>query len=429
MPDLRLSDQEAADIGAWLLSLRAGVYDKMTIPPVDEPILNEITLDFLKKTESDGAAREKLAAMSLEEKLSYSGQRLIRHYGCFSCHTIAGFEKEKPIGTALTEEGSRPVERLDFGFVPIERTREAWFFQKLKDPRIFDEGKVKSPDEKLRMPNFHFSDEEAEAVTTALLGFVKEVPEAKIAARSPRDLVIERGRQLVRTLNCQGCHIIENEGGAIQPGVKEWLVNYNNTSENEAEAVVPSFSPPNLIGEGKKVQSAWLFHFLREPMTIRPWLKVRMPTYSFNTAWLNDLVRYFAELDGQDALFEEEAFRGLLPEEERAAAEKLFGKDYFDCAKCHIVGNQLPAGSPENWAPNFALAKSRLRPGWIIRWITNPQDLLPGTKMPTYFDPAGFDAAGPEDILGGDEHKQIRALRDYLMTLTEQAHGSTAPAN
>ena len=81
------------------------------------------------------------------------------------------------------------------------------------------------------MPNFHFSDEEAEAVTTALLGFVTEVPEAKIVARSPRNLAIERGQQLVRTFNCQGCHLVENEGGAIQPSVKEWLVNYNNTSE------------------------------------------------------------------------------------------------------------------------------------------------------------------------------------------------------
>ncbi|MBI5150434.1 MAG: c-type cytochrome [Candidatus Omnitrophica bacterium] len=419
MPSLRLSDQEAADIGAYLVSLRADVYDKTTIPPVDETVLNEITVDFLKKTETEGAARAKLATMSLDEKLSYCGLRLIRQYGCFSCHNIAGFEKEKPIGTALTEEGSRPVERLDFGFVPIDHTREAWFFQKLKDPRVFDGGKVKPEDEKLRMPNFHFSDEEAEAVTTALLSFVKEVPEAKIVARTPRNLAIERGQQLVRTLNCQGCHIVEKEGGAIQPSVKEWLVNYNNTSENEAGAVVPSFSPPDLIGEGKKVQSAWLFHFIHEPTTVRPWLKARMPTYALDNGELNDLVQYFVALDGEDALFEEN-IQGALPEEEHQAAEKLFGKDYFDCAKCHIIGSQLPGGSPENWAPDFALAKSRLRPEWILKWLTNPQDLLPGTRMPTYFDPAGFDAAGPEDILGGDERKQIRALRDYLLTLTQQ---------
>ena len=49
--------------------------------------------------------------------------------------------------------------------------------------------------------------------------------------------------------------------------------------------------------------------------------------------------------------------------------------------------------------------------------------------MPTYYDPAGFDDAGPRDILEGDEHKQIRALRDYLMSLTQQPHGPTPPAN
>jgi hypothetical protein len=52
-----------------------------------------------------------------------------------------------------------------------------------------------------------------------------------------------------------------------------------------------------------------------------------------------------------------------------------------------------------------------------MEWLKNPQDLLPGTKMPTYFDPNSFDVSGPEDILGGNELEQIRVLRNYLMTL------------
>ena len=39
------------------------------------------------------------------------------------------------------------------------------------------------------------------------------------------------------------------------------------------------FTPPVLYKEGAKVQSAWLFDFLKEPIALRPWLDVRMPVF------------------------------------------------------------------------------------------------------------------------------------------------------
>ena len=57
------------------------------------------------------------------------GQRVISRYGCFSCHDIKGFEKAQPIGTDLSEEGSKLVTRLDFAFITdIPHTSKiAWF--------------------------------------------------------------------------------------------------------------------------------------------------------------------------------------------------------------------------------------------------------------------------------------------------------------
>jgi hypothetical protein len=34
-------------------------------------------------------------------------------------------------------------------------------------------------------------------------------------------------------------------------------------------------------------------------------------------------------------------------------------------------------------APNFLLAKERLKPGWAERWIIDPQSISPGTAMPS----------------------------------------------
>jgi len=428
MPNLRLSDQEAADAAAYLVSLKDRSFLKTPVPKIDEEVLNGIVREFLTKSVPLSQAEEQIAGMRLEEKLMFSGEKLIRHYGCFACHTISGFETDKPIGTELTEEGSKAIDRLDFGFVPLERTRQAWFTQKLKDSRIFDEGRLRGPTDKLRMPNYHFSEEEIDAIVTALLGFVKDRPApSKMKPRTPRNLSIEEGQKIVRQFNCQGCHTIDGEGGAIQPSITDWLVKFQDRDEQEAQALTVSFSPPDLLGEGKKVQTPWLFEFLHEPDTIRPWLSVRMPTYHFTTQELNALVQYFNALDNEEFPFVEVGDYTMSPEV-YAASEKLFSSEYFDCAKCHIVGDKLPGGSPDSWAPNFALAKRRLKPQWIIEWLRDPQDLMPGTKMPTFFDPQNFEASGPEDILGGDEEKQIEALRDYLLTLSSQGPATAGKA-
>ena len=418
MPSLRLTDQEAADIAAYLVSDRNADFEKKPVPDVNEERINDILLGFLTKMETHKTAQQKLSSMNLDQKLTFAGEKLISHYGCYACHDIKGFEHANPVGTELTEEGSKPVHKLDFGLLHLDHTNFAWFEQKLRNPRIFDEGKVKLPDEKLKMPNFYFTDEETDALVTALMGFVDTTSvERKQVPRTTRNLHLEAGQKVVHLYNCQACHLIEGEGGGIQKPVQEWLVQYENRSEAEAEALAASFSPPNLAGEGKKVYTQWLFNFLHEPSTIRPWLKVRMPTFSFNTTRLNALVKYFNELDNEEFPFTE-TVDIRLTEEEHTAAEKLFSKDYFDCASCHIVGDKMPPGSADRWAPNFALAKERLKPRWILSWLKNPQDLLPGAKMPTYFDPNAFDQSGPEDILGGNEEEQIRVLRNYLLTLS-----------
>jgi cytochrome c2 len=417
MPNLRLTDQEAADITEFLWSKKQKEFMNTTIPELDENVLDNIVTGFEMKLNTEAAAREMAAGMTLEEKLDYSGERLIRLYGCFGCHNIPGFEDEKPIGTELTYEGDKPVDKLDFGLLDIEHKNYVWFETKLKSPRIFDRGKIKPHDEKLRMPNFDFTRSETEAIVTALLGFVKpEVLPGKIKPRSARNEYVEEGQWIIREYNCQGCHIIEGDGGAIQPMVTEWLKDSQNRGDAEAEALTSIFSPPNLIGEGKKVQTEWLFHFIREPEIIRPWLKTRMPTFSFSESQVNVLIRYFSYLDHQDFPFTDK----LEPEmtrEELQAAETLFSKDYFSCRSCHIVGSQMPEGSPENWAPNFALAKDRLKPDWIVEWMKDPQTLLPGTKMPTFYDPLYFENSGPDDVLDGDENEQIRVLRDYIYTI------------
>jgi len=180
-------------------------------------------------------------------------------------------------------------------------------------------------------------------------------------------------------------------------------------------------APPVLNGEGKKVQEPWLYEFLKNPSTIRPWLSYRMPTFGFHDEEVTSVLEYFNHLSNIDAAFS----LNKTPEttsETIAVGRELFKT--FQCIKCHQA--EPPAGLSASFlAPNLIMAKERLRPDWIIQWLNDPQQIQEGTMMPTFF----VDGQSPaQDILNGDAAAQIKAMRDYLMIFNvEEAAEITQP--
>jgi hypothetical protein len=204
---------------------------------------------------------------------------------------------------------------------------------------------------------------------------------------------------MVARYNCTGCHIIDGRGGNIRR-----LYEKN-----------PTEAPPNLLGEGRKVQADWLFNFLKAPTPIRPWLSVRMPTFGLSDDESFAAVHYFEGLDGVGTPFvyiNAKDFDGANIE----AGRTLASADYLSCFSCHVRGDKFPEGEKDSWAPDLSMAATRLRPAWILDWLHDPQKLLPGTKMPSFYaDPENPD--GPPDILGGDDDAQMRALRDFVISI------------
>ncbi|MEP6768386.1 MAG: c-type cytochrome, partial [Acidobacteriota bacterium] len=439
MPNVRLTDAEALDVAEYLSTLKSRPgFDTQELPRTDPQTLEKIALYFEMSNKTLFDAKADLARMDLHAKEVYAGEKLIAHYGCYACHKIPGFEDAKPIGTELTEEGSKAVHRLDFGFVHLGHTREDWFQTKLAAPRIFDRDRARGWEEKLRMPNFRLSPEEQEELVTVVLGFQKlNASAAAVKELNGQESAIERGRRIVKNNNCQGCHIIEGFGGSFRSLVPD-----------------TSLAPPIIQGEGAKVQSNWLFAFLKAPKTgeIRPWLQVHMPTFGFSERELNDLTRYFAFLDRAQYPF-------LVAGYETAPARWAAGKKTFEllkCKQCHPRSDQemnAPGLDKSNLAPNLQMASTRLRHDWINDWIRRPDEWMPGTRMPTNFpkaddgkrtSPLGgmIDApAFAKDreeyarILGGDDAAKTflsdpnavtAALRDYVWSIG--INGGTAPA-
>ena len=172
MPSLRLTTQEALDITAYLGSLEDDSPAGERVPTVrpQSEARDRTLMAYLTQRMIPDDARAKLDSLSERDRDVMLGERSIQRYGCFGCHLIPGFETTPPIGVDLSQEGSKHQDRLFFGFVQVEHTAPAWFFQKLKHPRSFDEGKVAEFYDRLRMPHFGFTDEQADAITLVLQG-------------------------------------------------------------------------------------------------------------------------------------------------------------------------------------------------------------------------------------------------------------------
>jgi len=385
MPSLRLSDSEAADVTAYLVTLQKTKFMNDPLRPADPKTVRELAKTYLINTLTDRDAEARLDSMPMQEQLVYLGQRSIEKYGCYSCHEIKGFEGLKPIGTELTTEGSKALHLFDFGFAHeythndgskehVLHTVPSWIYNKLRSPRIYDDRRAKVYNDKLKMPNFNMTPNEARLISMVVLGLTKErIGDAKIAAKDSRSRTAEEARKMISEHNCRGCHVVDHTGRAIAALISD-----------------TNFLPPDLSPQGARAQSAWLFQFLKDPTVtkIRPWMHVRMPTFHFTDEEAAKLVSGFAAAGNQQQF---DTMKYVDPSPRNVA----IGREVFAmvrCGQCHATTPVDPANPPvpnlqdmNALAPNLTLARLRLRHEWIADWIRRPDEMIPGTRMPANF--------------------------------------------
>jgi cytochrome c551/c552 len=376
MPNLRLPLDEARDIASYLVTLKKKEPTSFPDAALDDP------------------------------KLKEKGKALIEHNGCAACHEIAGFEMQEPIGSDLTYIGSKSVEQLDFGplrkmaqqgtgepisyFEDRERlpggpANGPWYSlkdfieHKLAEPNVFDLGTTKSDMELLRMPNTRLTADQVRALTVLLLGSQKtDLPPDYIYRPDTAGADIQSGWRVVRKYNCMGCH-------QILPGQQTPLMNLP-VYRDHAEQL-----PPTLVMVGAKVNPEWLARYLKNPALsdsdthrngVRQYLKIRMPTFSFSDNEIRILVQFFQALAHQPTIYIP-APVSVTTAKETETARKLWSNPELSCLTCHSSGD--PVREKYAIAPNFLLARDRLNPGWLERWMIEPHEISPGCVMPSGF--------------------------------------------
>lgn len=409
MPSFRLTDKEANDIAAYLLSLKNKQFADLQFPEINKDLRDEILVqDYFSAFETIDAAKKKLSKLSDDERTMELAKRSINKYGCYSCHDINGFEGDLPqIGPELTKEGSKPVEQFGFGQQhQVPHTRQGWLTQHLKSPRIWDIGVPKPFKDLNKMPNFYLTDSEIESMVLMLLGQVSDkIPLAGQKILNANEKYYAEGMKVANRYNCYGCHKIDGIGGKLSEAFDD-----------------QNYGPPYLTRQGLRVQTDWLYDFLQNVHPIRPYVKVRMPTFNFTHDELNKLVMGFtagAGMNTFDAPVKVEWEPG-----EKEAAQKIWNE--LACTTCHTLG--FNSDAPQ--APDLHYAKKRLRPEFMEAWIANPQSFLPYTSMPAFWDDgSGNLIPAVQGVLNDDPKRQIQAVRKLVQEFGYDTSPRPLPKN
>ena len=386
MPNMRLTDQEAMDLAAFLIQrnqqLNPGRYGR----PASEP-----------SAEGQGLAQE-----------------LIQHYGCAQCHEVNGVEAMADVNLP-----QRIVLReVATGNGPMREDRLRDILEETDEAQL--------PLDKLQMPHFDLSDEQVRDLVTFIMSKRMGITLDSMTGSASDDLTvaIAKGRELTQFYNCVGCHQTELARPEVQKDFEfAWIGNY---------------APPPLYNEGNRVQPKWLAGFLRDVRPIRPLMKMRMPSFAWRKGEVEAVAAYFhatgrresrelrrlitGDPEGlvrwalargevkpvqlnpalntpeqlhetmEDLLFKAKFIEhvqgvettGWPAPESMDAGRQAMGAAFVNvlqCAQCHSIG----ADRPDAKAPNLSEAYGRLNRDWAEAWLQETTILQPDTAMPPVF--------------------------------------------
>jgi mono/diheme cytochrome c family protein/cytochrome c551/c552 len=292
------------------------------------------------------------------------GIALFNHYNCGGCHSLSSDKVSTNRGPDLTSIGSKRIYQIDFGTSGIPHTLYNFLEAKINTPRSFGES--------ARMPKYRLDKTHVESITAALLSFRSEpLPSEFIRSSSPPEEFNPQGNtgSIIKKYSCLKCHTINRTGGTIAP---------------------------DLSYVGSQLQREWTEQYFKIPYSIRPIVEERMPNLSISGDEIRTLADYFYTVLVNDSI---EVENNINESEVSPQRGRELYYEKFGCQSCHILeGKGGYVGPPLDDSGN------RLQPGWIFKWLMNPQKYKPGTLEPR----------------SGMTRAEARDLTAYLMSFKKQ---------
>ncbi len=379
MPSLGLSLGEAQRVAAFLLNRDARTAPRLPDPPELPPDL--LARFALREQAENQELRRRFEQLAPPQQLALAAAWVMHEKRCGNCHQVKvpavaelplpphdrqGKLQPRWAGATLAQVAGRSGQGC------LLPEKEAAGAKEAKHP-VFGPGLDRR----------------------ALQAFLAEVVRAP---GSPAPAY--RARMTLRRFNCLGCHARGPRGGLARNLLEELL---KTQTEPNAEQV----SPPPLDGVTEKLIAPYLKAVLLEGRRSRPWMALRMP--QFAPERLQRLPEQLASLEAQRPALE--PFRPEIDVKMVEGGRVLVGAAGYGCIRCHdFLGR--PAGGTR--APELTQVAARINFAWFRRWMTDPQRIQPGTRMPTVFQ---GNRAPPNlrQILGGSASSHQMAIWQYLL--------------
>ena len=427
MPAFGFSDQQAADITAWL--------------------------------RSGGAAAADAGKLTLKAGDQDAGKKLLLGLGCSACHQSGPDETRAEVSVAY----GGPALFGDH----LKRSAE-WIDLWLRDP-----GKI-NPEH--RMPVFSLTAEERRQLAAVLS------KGDNAADRHAGQLLgdVARGAALVRQSRCGSCHKLPEQNSATplpfrtlagsvqsdrgtcisgpadplqgrpawalsesqQQAIRAWfstvtvpvepvvgnsdfvlhrngcLSCHDRDAVSGLSAIAGTLSalhpelrgrsedliPPALTAIGDRLRDPVLKTSVQGKSEVRrlPWLLTRMPQFRMSdqeVAQLTGLLIAEDRIPASADSIRSELFAGSVPWKTRRASSTellegnhLAGAAGFNCIACHSAGKFAPRNvAPGTRGSDLMLMGSRIRPQYFLRWMRNPIRVLRGIEMPAIRRPVAHD--------------------------------------
>lgn len=235
-----------------------------------------------------------------------SARRTMIESGCFGCHEIKGYTELPKIGPELAHVNAK--------------TSPDWIFRWVRNPRDYNPH--------TRMPNFKFTDDQAEAVTAYLVdasaknGFA--VPKGVSAGGDE-----QRGRILFTSVGCLACHALGE-----------------NTKVRETRGTSYDIAP-ELTRIGSKVSTDWIYDWIRNPRHYNP--TTRMPSLRLTDQEAKDIASYLGRQ--KDDREPEQRPLDLASPSMKKKGEGLIRE--YGCAGCHLIPGMEKEGRVSVSLSNF----------------------------------------------------------------------------
>ncbi len=287
----------------------------------------------------------------LDRQLAEKGRARFGELGCRQCH--------KTDETEASREYSRLTSaRSDRGC--LSKTTGAW-------------------------PSYQLSDSQRSAIRAA-------IDRANTQLTSRQQIAVT-----LTTFKCVACHQ-RGELGGVSAERNEYFHTTNPNLGPQGRI------PPPLTGVGAKLNPKWTRQVLVSGRSIRPYMLTRMPQYGAGN--VAHLVELFSAVDRLPPVTHSKVGD---QKELRKTGHQLAGTGGLNCIACHNFQQKPAATMP---GVDLTEMSERLRKDWFYHYMRQPQQLSPGTVMPSFW-PGG--RAIRSDILDGDPDRQLESLWQYLL--------------